>query len=391
MPVFIDSPSGSLSTGSFRVSGWAATEAGGDGVSVLVNGLAVPHALLERPSLRAIPALRGFASAFAVMADVVLGPEAAGRDVRVEIRCGLEAESRTVRWDAAAPEDAEADERRLRDEARQWVEQRLRCPSCRTDGGVMERRGAALLCHSCGAEFAQPTRALNLILPDMGLSSDVSPTENVSSNPYTHDAVALIEATVAAGGWVLDCGAGRRPRRTPHVVNLEIVDYPSTDVLGVGESLPFQTDSFDAVLSLAVLEHVRDPFACAREIMRVLKPGGVVRADVPFLQPSHGYPHHYYNMTKQGLENLFAGIGRVLECKVPLHGQPILAVQWLLSQYLLGLPPGPREEFAAMTIGQAAAIDPLPFLTSGQPVVEALSPQAREIVGCLNSILVRKD
>jgi hypothetical protein len=26
---------------------------------------------------------------------------------------------------------------------------------------------------------------------------------------------------------------------------------------------------------------------------------------VPFLQPLHGYPHHYYNMTGEGLRNLF--------------------------------------------------------------------------------------
>ena len=39
---------------------------------------------------------------------------------------------------------------------------------------------------------------------------------------------------------------------------------------------------------------------------RVVRPGGRIYVAVAFLQPYHGYPHHYYNMTLQGLEQLFA-------------------------------------------------------------------------------------
>ena len=93
--------------------------------------------------------------------------------------------------------------------------------------------------------------------------------------------------TLAGGAMVLDAGAGFRKLPYPNVINLEIYDYPSTDILAVGERLPFSDGVFDAVLSLAVLEHVTDPFACAREIKRVLKPGGKVLAMVPFLQAEH--------------------------------------------------------------------------------------------------------
>ncbi|MGA8602935.1 MAG: class I SAM-dependent methyltransferase, partial [Beijerinckiaceae bacterium] len=56
------------------------------------------------------------------------------------------------------------------------------------------------------------------------------------------------------------------------------------DIVGVGEHLPFESNTFDAVFSIAVLEHVRDPFRCAAEIARVLKRGGRFYCCIPFLQ-----------------------------------------------------------------------------------------------------------
>ncbi len=98
-------------------------------------------------------------------------------------------------------------------------------------------------------------------------------------------------------GFIVDCGVGCREIYCPNVVNFEIVAYSSTDVRGVGEKLPFNDNSFDAVIFIAVLEHVKDPWLLAKEIVRVLKPGGDLICCVPFFQPLHSYPHHYYNMT----------------------------------------------------------------------------------------------
>jgi SAM-dependent methyltransferase len=53
-----------------------------------------------------------------------------------------------------------------------------------------------------------------------------------------------------------------------------------------GERLPFPADTFDLVLSHEVLEHVADDRAAAREIVRVLRPGGRLALFVP----NRGYP-----------------------------------------------------------------------------------------------------
>jgi SAM-dependent methyltransferase len=50
---------------------------------------------------------------------------------------------------------------------------------------------------------------------------------------------------------------------------------------GVGEKLPFADNTFDLVISLAVLEHVQDVPTVVREAFRVLKPGRWAYFEVP--------------------------------------------------------------------------------------------------------------
>ena len=95
----------------------------------------------------------------------------------------------------------------------------------------------------------------------------------------------------------LDMGAGLRRDYRPNVVYAEIAMLPSTDILCFGDTLPFEDDTFDGFVSLAVLEHVPHPFVVAEQLVRVVKPDGWVLVDWPFLQSVHGYPNHYSNAT----------------------------------------------------------------------------------------------
>lgn len=183
----------------------------------------------------------------------------------------------------------------------------------------------------------------DFLTEELRSATRISRTANVSANRYDKHALALIEA--CKDGLVLDCGSGRRDAYFGNVVNFEIADYDTTDVLGVGEELPFKDCSFDAVISIAVLEHVRNPFRCSDEIVRVLKPGGRLICCAPFLQPYHGYPSHYYNMTWQGLRALFEDQLRVDDHQVTGSMGPIWSLVWMIQSWAEGLEPAVRERF----------------------------------------------
>lgn len=180
-------------------------------------------------------------------------------------------------------------------------------------------------------------------------------TANVSSLGYDADMQALINKH--REGLVLDCGAGSKGQYLENVYNLEIVPYSSTDVLAVGEYLPFKDNTFDAVLSVAVLEHVRDPFRCADEIIRVLKPGGDLLCAMPFMSPLHGYPHHYFNATPQGHLRLFEEKLVNANLTLPSACHPIFSLQWMLQCWVDGLKQQTETQAAFLNMRVADLLD----------------------------------
>jgi SAM-dependent methyltransferase len=202
----------------------------------------------------------------------------------------------------------------------------------------------------------------NFLSENLKHISGVSHTDKISENEYDKNIIAIIEKY--KDGIILDCGAGARDVYYDNVVNLEIKNYDTTDVIAVGESIPFKDDSFDAVISVAVLEHVRNPFECAREIARVLRPGGELYCCVPFLQPYHGYPHHYFNVTHQGIRRLFEDHLQVDDVTVLDSTHPIFSLTWILSAWERGLAGAAREEFRELKVSDLLA-SPQQFLAKG--------------------------
>lgn len=68
-------------------------------------------------------------------------------------------------------------------------------------------------------------------------------------------------------------------------------------VFGRGEQLPFQNDTFDAVLLIEVIEHIGPDREAIKEIQRVLRPGGVLVLTTPngdtLPRPAKYHVRHY--------------------------------------------------------------------------------------------------
>ncbi len=75
-------------------------------------------------------------------------------------------------------------------------------------------------------------------------------------------------------------------------------------IFGDAHDLPFPGSLIDCVLLLDVLEHLEQPERCLGEIYRVLKPGGLLIVQVPFLYPVHDKPQDYRRWTVFGLSRL---------------------------------------------------------------------------------------
>lgn len=105
---------------------------------------------------------------------------------------------------------------------------------------------------------------------------------------------------------VLNLGSGvHKLYANPGLVNFDIAGHDNVDVIGDGEHLPFRDGVFDGVVLDAVIEHLARPRLVVDEVRRVLKPGGTVLAQVPFLYPFHAAPHDYQRYTPAGLAMLF--------------------------------------------------------------------------------------
>ena len=228
----------------------------------------------------------------------------------------------------------------------------LECPKC--SGSLLQLLNV-LICNSCDCKY--PVRAfVPILLPsgvaDLGAATN-SENDPISRHPYSVSASNIIAAH--KDGLVLDLGAGGKLDRYANVVQIDIFRYPAVDVVASADRLPFADNTFDAVVSQAVFEHLQYPEWAAAEIRRVLKVGGVAKIDTAFLQPEHGYPHHFFNATESGLRHWFRDFDITWSGVEPFQ-QPKWALHWFLGVYLDYIGPVHAAVLGKMYVSELAEI-----------------------------------
>ena len=132
---------------------------------------------------------------------------------------------------------------------------------------------------------------------------------------------------------VVEIGSGNITLDDPNIIRLDVVLTPFCDIVADAHHMPFRDGSIDYVFSLAVFEHLRNPFEAAASIRRTLRPGGYVYHECNFVFSYHGYPHHYFNASAQGMSEVFREYHELGQGVAP-YQMPSFALNMILNGYL---------------------------------------------------------
>ncbi len=122
---------------------------------------------------------------------------------------------------------------------------------------------------------------------------------------------------------MLDVGCGKMPYKEYILGNSSVTEYigldlesslvydqkVKPDILWDGVNMPLNDSEVDCVLATEVFEHCYNLELILKEIIRVLKPGGVLFFTVPFLWNLHEIPHDEYRYTRFSLEQHLGNSG----------------------------------------------------------------------------------
>jgi SAM-dependent methyltransferase/uncharacterized protein YbaR (Trm112 family) len=188
-----------------------------------------------------------------------------------------------------------------------------------------------------GRENENPARAPGLrqrlariLLPRLG--------RNVKAAQNYRKFAGLL-ATARPAARVLVIGSGEVGQGLDAILGNPALTLVETDVTPGGRTvlvcdahdLPFADQTFDGVIIQAVLEHVVEPTRCVAEMWRVLKPGGLVYAETPFMQQVHGGAHDFLRFSHLGHRRLFR---HFTEVESGAACGPGMALAWAYKYFL---------------------------------------------------------
>jgi SAM-dependent methyltransferase len=254
------------------------------------------------------------------------------------------------------------------------VRQILRCPVC---GSVLEG-GAELGCTGCGAGFPV-VNGIPILIDES--SSLFSIADFLDERPTTWQPTSRLRQTVSrflpslsrnmkgdenyatlAELLLRERSPGERPKvlvvggsrvgqgMAGFVANPELdlietdVSFgPRTALVCDAHDLPLADASVDAAVVQAVLQALVDPQRCVAEMHRVLRPGGFVYAETPFMQQVCVARFDFTRYTHVGHRRLFRDFDEIASGAVCGPG---MALAWAYQYFLLSFFTSPRARTA---------------------------------------------
>lgn len=129
-------------------------------------------------------------------------------------------------------------------------------------------------------------------------------------------ALRELDASPAPG---LNVGCGATDLH-PRMLRVDLDRSALPDYLSSADKLPFADNTFSVAVSQEVLEHLREPQTALDELARVVRPGGLLYLQTPFIIGYHAAPADYWRFTNEGLAAMLQRAGLVVEALEPAVG-----------------------------------------------------------------------
>jgi 2-polyprenyl-3-methyl-5-hydroxy-6-metoxy-1,4-benzoquinol methylase len=137
---------------------------------------------------------------------------------------------------------------------------------------------------------------------DEDLWLELEGSTKILIDKYVPDEVNVLDVGVGLGRML---GPITRFNRYGIDISFDYLEIAKTKGIKVAfskiEDMPFEDNSFDVIICCDVLEHVIDLHACCLQILRVLKPGGILIVRVPYKDNLEAYldesiPYEYIHL-----------------------------------------------------------------------------------------------
>lgn len=205
----------------------------------------------------------------------------------------------------------------------------LACPICKVR---VFPENNFLRCSKCGQTYPI-LDGIPVILPG-GVIPEVTHEAKLqvrdTYDPWVH---RIMLQSLLDNQIVVEIGSGNMALDDPGIIRTDVTLTPYVDLVADAHALPFLPGSIDFIFSLAVFEHLRNPFLAANSIYDALKDGGFIYHECNFVFAYHGYPHHYFNASMQGMEQIFNQFV-TLRKGVATYQMPSFALNMVLQTYL---------------------------------------------------------
>ncbi len=168
-----------------------------------------------------------------------------------------------------------------------------------------------------------------------------APPEPFLETDRTKRIVRNLIDSMPDGSVILNVGSGFS-NLGERVINTDIFDSGTTDVISSALELPFSNESADLVILQGVLEHVLDAKRTLDECIRVMRPGAKFYTEMPFMQPYHESPIDMRRCTLPGLTEMCKPL-RLVESGMNVG--PASTLTWITRELLAGLLSGGNEYY----------------------------------------------